>query len=182
MTRYLRAISLLMLTAILGALVLMPSSAAAQPVRNQLLSDIPVTGELEDGGTFEGLLNVTGFNFVDGVLNVTGTLSGTATDALGNVTEIVDQVFTVAATLTGGGQQGGCQILFLDIGPIFLDLLGLQVDLSQIVLDITAVPGPGRLLGNLLCAVAGLLDPGGGLLGSLNRLLGLLDRINNLLG
>jgi hypothetical protein len=52
-----------------------------------------------------------------------------------------------------------CPILFLDVGPIFLDLLGLQVDVSQIVIDITAVAGEGNLLGNLLCAVAGLLDP-----------------------
>jgi len=51
-----------------------------------------------------------------------------------------------------------CPILFLDVGPIFLDLLGLQVDVSQIVIDITAVAGEGNLLGNLLCAVAGLLD------------------------
>ena len=51
-----------------------------------------------------------------------------------------------------------CQILFLDVGPIFLDLLGLQVDLSRIVLDITAVAGAGNLLGNLLCALVGILD------------------------
>jgi hypothetical protein len=70
-----------------------------------------------------------------------------------------------------------CDILHLDIGPIFLDLLGLQVDLSEIVLDITAVPGPGNLLGNLLCSVAGLLD--NGLSGTLQ---GLIDLINNLLG
>jgi hypothetical protein len=34
------------------------------------------------------------------------------------------------------------------------------VDLSQIVLDIDAVPGAGNLLGNLLCAVVGILDGG----------------------
>ncbi len=58
------------------------------------------------------------------------------------------------------------------------NLLGLQVSLSQIVLDITAVPGPGNLLGNLLCAVAGLLDgsnaSGNAITNLLNRLLGLL--------
>lgn len=54
---------------------------------------------------------------------------------------------------------GECPILFLELGPLFLDLLGLEVSLSQITLDITAVTGEGNLLGNLLCAVAGLLDP-----------------------
>jgi len=50
--------------------------------------------------------------------------------------------------------------------------------LSAVDLDITAVPGPGNLLGNLLCAVAGLLDGGGPLAGIQN----LLDRITGLLG
>jgi hypothetical protein len=35
------------------------------------------------------------------------------------------------------------------------------VDLNQINPRITADPGPGNLLGNLLCAVAGLLDSSG---------------------
>lgn len=55
--------------------------------------------------------------------------------------------------------DGECPILFLELGPLFLDLLGLQVSLSKITLDITAVAGEGNLLGNLLCAIAGLLDP-----------------------
>jgi hypothetical protein len=51
-----------------------------------------------------------------------------------------------------------CSILHLDLGPLALNLLGLQVNLSEIVIDITGVTGPGNLLGNLLCSVAGLLD------------------------
>ena len=34
---------------------------------------------------------------------------------------------------------------------------------DRVVLNITAEAGPGNLLGNLLCAVAGLLDRGGSL-------------------
>ena len=49
-------------------------------------------------------------------------------------------------------------ILHLDLGPLSLDILGLQVNLSRIVLDITAQAGAGDLLGNLLCAVVGVLD------------------------
>jgi hypothetical protein len=44
------------------------------------------------------------------------------------------------------------------------------------VLDIVARTGAGNLLGNLLCAVAGLLD------GSQLRLANLLNRILTLLG
>ena len=50
-----------------------------------------------------------------------------------------------------------------------------DVDLNQVVLNITGQTGAGNLLGNLLCAVAGLLDGTGinGLATLLNRLLGL---------
>jgi len=70
-----------------------------------------------------------------------------------------------------------CDILNLDLGPLDLDLLGLVVDLSPVDLDITGLTGEGKLLGNLLCAITGLLDPGdGGLLASL------LAQLNELLG
>jgi hypothetical protein len=47
------------------------------------------------------------------------------------------------------------------------------------VIDLTAVPGPGNLLGNLLCALVGLLDQTPLDLGLINQLLAV---INNLLG
>ena len=43
-------------------------------------------------------------------------------------------------------------------GPIRLNLLGLIVRTNTIHLSITAQPGPGNLLGNLLCDIAHLLD------------------------
>ena len=51
--------------------------------------------------------------------------------------------------------------LSLVLAPLDLDLLGLQVHLDRVVLNIVAVSGAGNLLGNLLCAVTGLLDQGG---------------------
>jgi hypothetical protein len=68
-----------------------------------------------------------------------------------------------------------CLILHLDLGPLSLNLLGLHVDLSEVVLDITGETGAGNLLGNLLCAVAGLLDNPGGLSKLLNQILGILS-------
>jgi hypothetical protein len=56
---------------------------------------------------------------------------------------------------------GDCEILHLVLGPLDLNLLGLKVHLDRVVLNIDAEPGPGNLLGNLLCAVAGLLDNDG---------------------
>jgi hypothetical protein len=50
------------------------------------------------------------------------------------------------------------------------------VDIAPISIDISAIPG-GGLLGDLLCALAGLLNP----LGALARILDLLRRLNDLL-
>jgi hypothetical protein len=75
-------------------------------------------------------------------------------------------------------QQAACSILHLVLGPLDLNLLGLRVQLNQVVLDITAVPGAGNLLGNLLCAITGLLDN----TGQLSQLLSLLNQLLALLG
>jgi len=75
-----------------------------------------------------------------------------------------------------------CQILDLVLGPLDLDLLGLQVHLDTVHLNITAQGGPGNLLGNLLCAVAGLLDGSTGLNGILNGITKLLNQLLAVLG
>lgn len=134
-----------------------------------------VTGTLT-GGTFTGTANITSFALQNGQLVATGVLNGVATIG-GVTTQIVNQAFTTTATLTSTGPH--CDILNLDLGPLNLDVLGLVVDLSAISLDITAVPGPGNLLGNLLCAVANLLNNP---LGNLQGLTNLLNLLNNLLG
>jgi hypothetical protein len=93
-----------------------------------------------------------------GVFN--GTVNGEAVSTAGRV--LVDTTGGTNAVGTGTLSQGqaACDILTLVLGPLHLDLLGLVIDLNQVELEITAVPGAGNLLGNLLCAVAGLLDPG----------------------
>ncbi len=65
------------------------------------------------------------------------------------------------------------------LGPLDLNLLGLRVQLNQVDLRITAVPGPGNLLGNLLCAIAGVLDP---LAGPPSVVTLIADLLNALLG
>ena len=75
-----------------------------------------------------------------------------------------------------------CQILNLVLGPLDLDLLGLKVHLDTVHLNITAQGGPGNLLGNLLCAVAGLLDGSTGLNGILNGITKLLNQLLAVLG
>jgi len=126
-------------------------------------------------GIFQGTLTTTGFQVINGVLSAVGNLTGNVVDSAGNVlATVTNQAVTspLQATAT-------CTILNLVLGPLHLDLLGLVIDLNQVNLLITAVPGAGNLLGNLLCSVAGLLDgsAGGGLSGLLQNLAGLLNQI-----
>ena len=78
-------------------------------------------------------------------------------------------------------QAAACNVLHLVLGPLNLNLLGLAVHLNRVVLDITANSGPGNLLGNLLCAVAHLLDNTSPNLTNLLQLSNLLNRIIGLL-
>jgi hypothetical protein len=178
--------------------------AAVEPAAKQKAGLIqPVSGVLRDRGgqevgSFEGTFTLTRLSEKDGQLYAWGLLEGEATKG-DTTTSVTQRVNRVPVSLTAGPAPQssgataasyaayqvvptqtteGCAILNLDLGPLNLNLLGLVVDLSPISLDVTAVPGPGNLLGNLLCAVAGLLDPGNpfeDLLG------GVLDLINQIL-
>jgi hypothetical protein len=159
---------LMIVLMLLAATVAMPSAAAAQPPSSQGLS-IPIVGTAT-GGTFDGVFQLRRFAVTDGALTAVGTLTGTLTNTATGVTTSIVRNVTLPAQIT----QATCDILHLDLGPLSLDLLGLNVDLSRIVLDITAESGPGNLLGNLLCAVANLLNNPSGLARLLNQILAVL--------
>ena len=53
-----------------------------------------------------------------------------------------------------------------------------MVHLDRVVLDLSAAPGAGNLLGNLLCAVTNLLNGAG----TLSQIANLLNQILDLLG
>lgn len=150
----------------------------AKVARDQLLSDLPVTGVLQNVGNLTGTVDINSINLdAAGNLVVTGDLTGTVRDAAGNVVAtLTNAAFTSSADLVRA-HHSKCDILFLQLGPLDLDLLGLVLDLSQITLDLDAVSGAGNLLGNLLCGLVGLLD-GVAILGAIAAI---LDRINDLL-
>ena len=109
---------------------------------------------------------------------VTTTLQG----ARGSVPHTKTMDLKVQDVTTGTAASGvsaaSCDILNLVLGPLDLNILGLEVHLNQVVLDIIATSGAGNLLGNLLCAVAGLLDGGavlGQIAGLLNQILAILN-------
>ena len=156
----LRRLTLMLTLVALVGLIAAPAVSAAPPSRGAALTE-EVTGTIvATGAEYTGTLTVENIRRVGDQL-------------------VADVSLTRLTGTTPVPMQLGCDILTLDVGAIFLDLLGLQVDIAPISIDITAVPGAGNLLGNLLCAVAGLLD-GPSPLGTLiDRLLAI---INGLLG
>jgi hypothetical protein len=159
---------------LLGMNVLAPASAHAAPAQQTTtnpLTNIPVTGT-NALGTFNGVLNITNFAIQNGTLVAQGVLNGTLTNAAGTVLATVTNLPVTLPLSTGGT----CPILHLVLGPITLNLLGLQLTTNQIVIDLTAISGPGNLLGNLLCAVAHLLDSNASS-GALQNLLNQLNAI-----
>lgn len=137
-------------------------------------TNIPITGTIAGVSQFVGSFSIDRFAVQNGGVVALGTLSGTLTNLLDNTTQQVNQ--QIALPVDRAASTGDCTILHLVLGPLDLNLLGLKVHLDQVVLDITAQSGPGNLLGNLLCAIAHLLDGNGNALGRLANLL------NQLLG
>jgi hypothetical protein len=147
-----------------------PAASAAPPQSSGLTT--PITGTAPGGATFNGTFDITRFTTQNGALAAVGTLTGTLTTALGSF-PVGPQVITLPLQAAGT-----CQILHLELGPLDLNLLGLMVHLDRVVLDITAQQGPGNLLGNLLCGIAGLLDNNA----SANTIARLLNQLLGLLG
>jgi hypothetical protein len=171
--------------------------AASAPVAERVVAASP-QGEIDSRirGTTGNGRKVTGafvplkFTKRDGKVFVRGLLQGVVHNDDGSRktfgvlrTLRVKTINGVPATRSGAARtssRASCDVLNLVLGPLDLDLLGLNVNLDRVVLDIVAESGAGKLLGNLLCAVVGLLD--GGLQGLLGRLTDLLNQILGRLG
>ena len=178
-TRVLASITIVALSGAMLFGMTAPASAAAPTAApsatqaaQKATATSPISQVIPGVGTFTGSFAPTGFSNQNGQLSVTGLVTGTLTTLTGSQIPVSQ---TVATTVQSATATGACKILNLVLGPLHLDVLGLVVDLNQVVLNITAQSGAGNLLGNLLCSVAGLLDGNGinGLATLLNRLLGL---------
>lgn len=163
------------------------SRTVAQNGQGELRSRI--IGETGNGRQVTGYFVPLRFGRNNGKVFVRGLIHGVVHNTDGS-TRTFDVLRTrrvmtiegvpVRARTQAAALAPACDILNLVLGPLDLDLLGLQVHLDKIVLNIVAQSGAGNLLGNLLCAVAGLLD--GGLSGLLGRLTNLLNQILGRLG
>jgi hypothetical protein len=152
-------------------------TAAAQDTPVQFTKKVVLTGK-NKGKDFTGTYTIKRFENRAGELVAVGTLKGTLKNR-----RVTRRNVAIPAALTGdaasAAQAGTCRILHLELGPLDLNLLGLRVQLNKVVLDITAIRGPGNLLGNLLCALTGLLDNTAlsQLTGAINELTAVLNSI-----
>ncbi len=144
-----------------------------------------VRGTFGRAGTVRGHFDPRRFVAKNGDTYAVGVLHATLRrgdgDLVGRTSKTI--AIPVKNAFTGAGKAAAarnCQVLDLVLGPLDLNLLGLKVHLNRIVLHIVATSGAGALLGNLICAIAGLLD-GTSLLDRLrlanvlNRILGVLN-------
>ncbi|HEX2051209.1 MAG TPA: hypothetical protein VHJ34_11360 [Actinomycetota bacterium] len=163
--------------AVASSMLLAPAQAATAQTSATSFRDVLVKGTGDNGERFRGRLDIVKFVSTNEGVKAVGNLDGRVRDADGN---LIGRVEDKRIRVPLAAANGTCEILHLELGPLDLDLLGLVIHLDRIELDITAEQGPGNLLGNLLCAIAGLLDPGVDLPDILAQLLTLLTRLLDL--
>lgn len=163
---------------------------------------LPASGSFARGGEFAGTITINRFEqrgnqivavgLVRGVLSRGGQTLGSA--VVGEVTwpvsvRVGGQVLA-SAPARGGAQlrpasyaaeapppaavltQEGCQVVNIALGPHIIDVLGIQLTLDPVAINLTGVAGTA--LGDLVCAVVDLIGNVAGLVNVLNGILGLL--------
>jgi hypothetical protein len=129
-----------------------------------------------DNGGLLGNLLCDIANLLNGGVPLDSILGSLSTSDLTTLTSGLTQLLNQAvfSPLSSSSAFAGaaCPVLSLAVGPVDLNLLGLEVSLDNcnsgpVTLDITAVPGAGNLLGNLICALTNLLNGGANVLGAL---------------
>lgn len=165
-----------------GLIGAVPMTAVAAPKDKTPALDFPVVGTASNGGAFQGTAEITSFavdgNNVVAIGTISGLVNGTQS-IVSTFSAVVGPPQAAGAATPTAQPAAGCQILNLVLGPINLNVLGLVVSIpNPVVLNITAVPGAGNLLGNLLCSVTNLLNGGGAvqqIADLLNQILGILN-------
>jgi hypothetical protein len=137
-----------------------PAAAQTKP----FTKTVKLTGTAKNGKKFNGTYTIQRFTHRGSKLYAVGTVKGRLKGR-----RVTKHNVRIPATLqrhdgavtsqAPNPTPGACQILDLVLQPIDLNLLGLHVATSRIEALIEAVPGAGALLGNLLCAITGILDP-----------------------
>jgi hypothetical protein len=176
-----------------------PGLALAQSAASALT--LPATGTFAGGGVFRGTIAVNRFEsqggdivavgFVSGVLSrgdrplgtaVAGEVAWRVTVRSGGVSlaGVRNQLEPRSAATAGvlpvstliGSQAAACQVLNVALSANNVNLLGAQVALSPVAVDLSGVQG--MPVGDLICGASDLLGNVAGLVNLLNSLLGVL--------
>jgi len=138
-----------------------------------LLCDV---ANLLNGGTLLG----------DILGGLTSAQTASLTDGLTSLLNgALSQLNVTGASTSPNAASPSCPILNLSLAPVDLTVLGLNVHLDNcnngpITVAITAQPGSGNLLGNLLCGVSHLLDSNASATALSNKLDKILGTIGQL--
>ena len=140
-----------MVAALVLTMIAMPPLAQAQTGTGLT---VPVQGIAKSAGRVTGTFAIQQFVNDGGQLGAFGTLVLNTP----NGTAITQVVMPVAASTRSAGTGAAvavqlvCEILDLTLGPLDLNLLGLEIHLDTVHLDIDANPA-GGLLGQLLAGL-----------------------------
>jgi hypothetical protein len=159
-----------------------PASAGATPILHLMIGEIHlnvlglkvdtsniclnITAQSGPGNLLGNLLGniANALNGGSMVSSVLGGLSATDANTLnGGVSSLLDSVVRDVAMPSSVASSGPGNILNLSLGPVDLNLLGLNVHLDNcangpVTVAVSAVPGPGNLLGNLLSDLTNLAN------------------------
>jgi hypothetical protein len=164
------------LVALIAVLGFSGTASAQSPAATPLTKKVAVKGTKH----FRGTYTINRFATRNGKIVAVGTLKGTMRKK-GKTKSVKRNGVIMPAAVVGAGPKDlpgattsqalpdlphSCQVLNLTLQPITLNLLGLVVRTSLINVRIDAIPSTfpgGGLLGDLLCSINNLLNPGGGL-------------------
>ncbi|MRG90373.1 hypothetical protein [Polyangium spumosum] len=145
-----------------GALVLVGGEARAARGGVGPGLSAPITGSVGDAfggvaGQLAGTVTVESFAAQGGQLVANVRMTARLSDLAGNLTGTVTNLpLMLPASVT----HAACAILELELEPLRVNVQGVEIDLSRVVLSVTAA-GTGGRLGHLLCTFADVHGGGG---------------------
>ena len=165
-----------------------PASAEPSLTAHASLT-LPVSGTFSGGGEFTGSVSINRFEAHENHIVAVGFVSGVLSRNRRRATAVAGEMSWPVTVRSGGqslvsartlppmfprlirAQAQSCSVLSVSLAPIDVNLLGTDVALGAVNLDLTGQSGP---LGDLVCAASDLLGNVAGLVNLLNSVLGLL--------
>jgi hypothetical protein len=139
---------------------------------NQIVAIGFVSGVLSRGGRRLGTAVVGEVAWPVSVMSGGQLLASGQARGTGRPTQIAWSPGVGSAFRLRPVQAESCQVIDVALGPINVDVLGLQVALSPVMFNLVGVTGTA--LGDLVCEVSDLLGNVAAVVGVLNNLLSLL--------